>query len=169
MIDIKDYILKEEIRKILEELNTDDNSLYILKKKTDKYNLYFHKHYSKQRDRHHGWNNERFISDKETFRIFDKAYNKIIDKYNSRQLVYSKNDKEAFAIIDKSRIDKLCIVGFINLLDKNTGKYEICLKTCIYKFGKDEFLLKNNKEYHTVPVILEQLKEEFNLILVYNE
>ena len=41
MIDLNNYIIKEEIKQIFEELKTDDNSFYKLKKEIDKYRFIF--------------------------------------------------------------------------------------------------------------------------------
>ena len=37
------------------------------------------------------------------------------------------------------------------------------------KTGKEKYTPKNDKEYYTLPIILEQLEKEKNLIVVYNE
>lgn len=169
MIKLNEYILKEEFKEIIEELNTDDNTMYILMKETDKYRLYFHKHFLSRRSRDKESYGGKFINNDKVFKLIDKNYNKILDKYNSRKLSYSKTDKEAFALIDNSKIDKLIIIGFINNLDKTDNKYEICLKTLMIKTGKEKFTPKNDKEYYTLPIILEQLEKENNLILIYNE
>lgn len=164
MKKLEEFVNEEYIKNlILEELKVDDKELYKLILETDDYNLYFHKHLLKQKSRHSSWNGQNYINDKKIIKIFQQAYSKIEDKYKSNKLHYSLNGKEGFVIIDKKSIDKLCIVGFICDLDKETVKYEICLKTVIYK---EDFKAKNDDEYKTIPIILEHIE---NLIVIENE
>lgn len=164
MKNLTEFINEEYIKNIIfEELKVDDKELYELVLETDDYNLYFHKHLFKQKTRHSSWNGQNYISNKKIISNLQKAYQKIVDKYNSNKLKYSSNGKEGFVIIDNKSIDKLCIVGFISDLDKETLKYEICLKTVIYK---NDFKLKNNNEFKTIPIILEHINK---LIVIYNE
>ena len=163
MKSITEYIDKQNIIELFEELNVDNKDLYVLKLETSEFNLYFHKHLLKRKSRHFEWDGQNYISEKRIYKLINKTYKQIIDKYNSNKLKYSPNDKEGFVVIDKKSIDHLNIIGFICDLDKETAKYEICLKTVMYK---DEFFPKNSDGYKTLPIIYEQFN---NLIIIYNE
>jgi hypothetical protein len=156
MKTINDLVNENIFNSIIEELNVDDKSLYKLVKETDNYNIYFHKHFYLRKNRHSTWDNQNYISDKSVLQLIDKVYNKIIDKYNSNKLKYSKDGRESFLIFDKTKFEHLAIVGFICDLDKETEKYEICIKTAMYK---DDFLPKNTNEFKTIPIILEMNNE----------
>lgn len=163
MKSITEYIDKQNIIELFEELNVENKDLYELKLETPEFNLYFHKHLLKRKSRHFEWNGQNYISDKKIIKLIEQTYKKIIDKYNSNKLKYSQDGKEAFVIIDKKSIDQLCIIGFICDLDKETAKYEICLKTVMYN---DNFKFKNDKNFKTLPIIFESIT---NLIIVNNE
>lgn len=82
-------------------------------------------------------------------------------------MTFSNNSNQAFAIIDKSYYDDLVIIGFIYGVDKNTGNYDICLKTTIFK---NDFKCKNNINVKTLPIIIkESLQEIKNIIIVEND
>ena len=126
------YLLAKSVN---EELNSKDLKFYIKIESTDDYTLYIDKHLSKRKTRNYEWSgsNSDIITNNKILKSFHKAYPKILALYSSNKLSFSNNSNQAFAIIDKSYYDDLVIIGFIYGIDKNTGNYDICLKTVILK------------------------------------
>ena len=158
------------LSKYLEEaLKNKDLNFYVEAENTKDYILYFDKHLLKRKSRNYEWSglNSDLISTNKILKSFHKAYNKIIALYNSNKLEYSKTSNQAFAIIDKTYDDDLVIIGFIYDMDTKTLKYDICLKTVIFK---NDFKCKNNSLTKIIPILI---KETFNeiqhLIIVENE
>ena len=152
-----------------EELNSKDLKFYNKIESTNDYTLYIDKHLSKRKTRNYEWSgsNSDIITNNKILKSFHKAYSKILALYSSNKLKFSDNSSQAFAIIDKSYYDDLVIIGFIYGVDKNTGDYDICLKTVIFK---NDFKCKNNTSTKTLPVIIkESFKEIENIIIVEND
>lgn len=152
-----------------EELNSKDLKFYNKIESTNDYTLYIDKHLSKRKTRNYEWrgSNSDIITNNKILKSFHKAYSKILALYSSNKLEFSNNSSQAFAIIDKSYYDDLVIIGFIYGVDKNTGNYDICLKTVIFK---NDFKCKNNTNTKTLPVIIkESFKEIENIIIVEND
>lgn len=165
MKNFKDYIF---ISNVLEELESNDKRFFKLKEETEDYNLYFDIHSINRSFRHYEFNGYKsfIIKDNQIIKSFKKAYNKILAIYSSNKLQYSHNSNQAFVIIDKSyKPDNLIIVGFIYGIDKQTAKYDICIKTVMYN---DNFKCKNTSTIKTVPAIIESLSSK-NLIIIEND
>lgn len=160
------YLLAKSLN---EELNSKDLKFYIKIESTDDYTLYIDKHLFKRKTRNYEWSgiNSDIITNNKILKSFHKAYPKILALYSSNKLAFSNNSNQAFAIIDKSYYDDLVIIGFIYGVDKNTGNYDICLKTTIFK---NDFKCKNDINVKTLPIIIkESLQEIKNIIIVEND
>lgn len=157
MKNITEYI---EIKNILEDIDNIDNKYYVLKKSNNEYNIYFDKHVLNRKHRHFDWDGTNNISDKLIISKVENNFNKIIDKYNSNKLHYCKDGKEAFLLTTQN---KLNIIGFIYKLDKNSEKYDICIKTVMYN---DDFIPKNNSTYRTIKILVESID---NIIIIKDE
>lgn len=160
------YLLAKSLN---EELNSKDLKFYIKIESTDDYTLYIDKHLFKRKTRNYEWSgiNSDIITNNKILKSFHKAYPKILALYSSNKLAFSNNSNQAFVIIDKSYYDDLVIIGFIYGVDKNTGNYDICLKTTIFK---NDFKCKNDINVKTLPIIIkESLQEIKNIIIVEND